>query len=511
MKENRREFLKKSGGCALGMVSLATQMHHLGSISAMAQKVIDSGEGGESYKALVLCYFAGGNDGNNMVVPNHSDATISNYAAYSAARNTQGLAIPQASLLPIAVPRLGGLTYGLHPNLGNVGPTNGTTIVNNGIHDLWAAGDLAVVCNVGTLVRPLTKAQYLSSQFQKPYQLFSHSDQVTQSHTSVSNTQAFTGWGGRLSDRMTAGSNPSGLIPMITSISGAQLFTAGQATLPLAIANAQTSLANVLNPTGFGTNPTGATLARLTAFNSLRQQDLSNNFIKEASHITDLAMQANSALQTSQEVTTLFPTTNIGQQFKQVARLIKKRTDLNVNRQVFYVQIGGFDTHTNELNETSGQNARLREFSQAVRAFYDEMIVQGVSDSVTTFTLSDFGRTLNPAGSGASVGTDHAWGNHMFVIGGAVSGGDFYGSLRPDGTGNYFPTLVMGPSGADDTDNNASGRGRWIPTTSVEMYAVRLARWFGIAPGDEALVFPGLANPLITQHDAANSALGFLA
>lgn len=516
MKENRRDFLKKSGGCAIGMVSLATQMHHLGSLSALAQSVIDSGDGGDSYKALVLCYFAGGNDGNNVVIPNHNDATISNYAAYSAARSTQGLAFSQAELAAtsITVPRLGNLAYALHPRFKRdpvLEPINGTTIVNEGVFDLWGAGDMAVVCNVGTLVRPLTKAQYLSSSFQKPYQLFSHSDQVGQSQTSISSTQAFTGWGGRLSDRMTAGSNPSGLVPMITSIAGAQLFTAGQTTLPLAIANAQTSLANVLNPAGFGTNPTGSTLARLTAFNALRQQDLSNNFIKEASHVTDLAMQANSVLQTSQEVTTLFPTTNIGQQFKQVARLIKKRLDLNVNRQVFYVQIGGFDTHTNELNEQNGQNARLREFSQAMRAFYDEMVAQGVNNDVTTFTLSDFNRTLNPAGSGASVGTDHAWGNHMFVMGGAVSGGDFYGSKRPDGTGNYYPTLVMGPSGADDTDNTASGRGRWIPTTSVEMYAVRLARWFGLSPADETLVFPNLANSLITQHDAANSALNFIA
>lgn len=504
MKDTRRDFLKKSGGCALGMVSLATQMHHLGSISALAQKVIDSGDGGESYKALVLLFWAGGNDGNNMVVPNHADGTISNYAAYSAARSAQGLALTQGELLPIAVPRLGSLAYGLHPSLGPAA----TGAINNGIHELYAAGDLAVVCNVGTLVRPLTKAQYLSSSFQKPYQLFSHSDQVAQSHTSVSNTQAFTGWGGRLSDKMTAGSNPSGLIPMVTSISGAQLFTAGQTTLPLAIANAGTSLANVLNPAGFGTNPTGSTLARLNAFNALRQQDLSNNFIKEASHITDLAMQANSALQTSQEVTVTFPTTNIGQQLKQVARLIKKRLDLNVNRQVFYVQIGGFDTHTNEL---AGQINLFSQFSQAMRAFYEEMVVQGVNNDVTTFTLSDFGRTLNPAGSGATVGSDHAWGNHMFVMGGAVAGGDFYGSKRPDGTGNYYPTLVMGPTGLDDTDNSATAsRGRWIPTTSVEMYAVRLARWFGLSPADEALVFPGLANPLITQHDAANSALNFI-
>ncbi len=496
MTESRRDFLKKSGGCALGMVSLATQMHHLGTMSAMAQKVIDSQpEGGANYKALVLLYWAGGNDGNNLVIPNHNDATISNYTAYFNARQPQGLAVAQASLLPINVPRMAALsptaaTYGLHPNLGPL-TQNGTTIVNDGIHDLWGTGKFAIVTNVGNLVRPLTKAQYLSSSFQKPYQLFSHSDQVTQSQTSNAKTQAFTGWGGRVSDRLTLGSNPSGLIPMVTSIAGAQLFTAGQTTLPMAISDSNTSLANVLNPQGF-TNTGGP--ARLTAFNALRAQDLDSNYIAAASHVTDLAMQANAALQVTQEVTVVFPNTSIGRQLKQVARLIKERNDLNINRQIFYVQIGGFDTHTNQV---VNQANLATQFSQAMRAFYEETVVQGVQNEVTLFSLSDFGRTLNPAGSGGTVGSDHAWGNHMFVMGGAVAGGDFYGSLRPDGTGNYYPTLVMGPSGLDDTDNSgtpANNRGRWIPTTSVDQYAVELARWFGLAPADEASVFPNLAN-----------------
>jgi uncharacterized protein (DUF1501 family) len=512
MKENRRDFLKKTGSCALGMASLATQMGHLGTMNALAQKVLDSApEGGDSYKALVLLFWSGGNDGNNMIIPNHNDATISNYTTYSNLRTLQGLAIPQASLLPINVPRMAAIsptaaTYGLHPSLGPI--TGGN---NNGIHELWGLGKLAVVPNVGTLVRPLTKAQYLNSAFQKPYQLFSHSDQVTQAQTGMSNTQGFTGWGGRTADRMNGGSNPTALIPMITSISGAQLYTAGQTTLPLAIANANTSLANVLNPVGFGN--TGGP-ERLTAFNALRQQDLSSNYIAAASHVTDLAMQANAALQVSQEVTVTFPTSNIGQQLKQVARLVKKRLDLNVNRQIFYVQIGGFDTHTNQIG---GQNTLFGQFSQAMRAFYDEMVVQGVSNDVTTFTLSDFGRTMNPAGTGATVGSDHAWGNHMFVMGGGVAGGDFYGSKRFDGTGNYYPTLLMGnAAGAlDDSDNNAAGRGRWIPTTSVEMYALRLARWFGLQPADEPIVFPNYwANNQggidHRAHDAANSVLNFM-
>lgn len=473
MKETRRDFLKKSGGCALGMVSLATQMQHLGTLSAMAQKVIDSpGEGGGSYKALVLLYWAGGNDGNNMVIPNHNDATISNYTAYFNARNTQGLALTQASLLPITVPRLGNLTYGLHPNLGDQTANGG----NRGIYELWGMPDspLAIVTNVGNLVHPLSKAQYVNGSIQKPYQLFSHSDQVTQSQTSNAKTQTYTGWGGRIADRMTDGSNPTGLVPMITSIAGSQLFTAGQTKLPMAIAQANAdaippalptnNLTSVLTPAGFGTPPAGANLARLTAFNTIRSQDLaaSSNFIKSADGVTEAAMQANSALQSSQDVASPFPNTSISLQLKQVARLIKSRNTLNINRQVFYVQIGGFDTHTNQI---PNQGTLFTQFSQGIRAFWDEMRVQGMQNDVTLFTLSDFGRTLNLAGSGGAVGSDHAWGNHMFVLGGGVVGGNFYGSLRPDGSGNYYPTLVMGPSGADDTDNSgtpANNRGRWI-------------------------------------------------
>jgi len=503
-KESRREFLKKTGGCALGMLTLATQMQYLGTMSAIAQNAIDGGEGGEDYKALVLLFWSGGNDGNNMVIPNHSytnDPYISPYSAYSAVRNASTLALPQNSLLPISVPRLrddqnNPLTYGLHPSLG----PGATGAINPGIHELYGLGKLAVVTNVGTLVRTLTKSQYQSSSFKKPYQLFSHSDQVTQSQTSISNTQAFTGWGGRISDQMTQPFNPNRLIPTITSISGAQLFTAGQTTLPLAIANANTSLAGVLNPAGF--SGSAASVARLNAFNALRSQDLASNYIAETSHVTDLAMQANSALQSFEEVTVTFPTSSIGQQLKQVARLIKKRLDLNVNRQIFYVQIGGFDHHENEL---SGQVNLFSQFSQAMRAFYDEMVAQNISNNVTTFSLSDFGRTLTPSGTGAGVGTDHAWGNHMFVMGGSVLGGDFYGSKRPDDTGTYFPTLTLG--GLDDTDSGSTPRGRWIPTTSVDQYAAVLAKWFGLPQDTPTLdaVFPNHA-----AFPGTYSQLGFL-
>lgn len=482
MNESRREFLKKTGGCALGMVSLATQMQHLGLMSALAQKVDDAEpQGGANYKALVLVFFAGGNDGNNLVIPNHSDSTISNYSVYAAGRGAD-LAIPQASLLPITVPRMGGLTYGLHPSFGT-GATNG------GIHPLWEQGKMAIVTNVGTLVRPTTKAQYTQSSHPKPYQLYSHSDQTAQYQTSISNTQAFTGWGGRVSDRMTAGSNPTSLIPMITSIAGSQLFTAGQSTLPMAINDSNTLLANVLNPQGFTSTANGGP-ARLAAFNALRSIDLQSNYVAAASHVTDLAMQANAALQSPGDTTVTFPNTGIGRQLRQVARLIKKRNELNVNRQIFYCQIGGFDTH-------SGQPAQhvnlFGQFSQAVRAFYDELgtVSQNVQNDVTLFTLSDFGRTFQPSGTGTGVGTDHAWGNNMIVVGGSVMGGNFYG-MNTAVNGTPFPHLQMG--GPDDTDGGSSPRGRWIPTTSVEQYAATMARWFGLPEAEIPNVFPNIGN-----------------
>jgi len=167
--------------------------------------------------------------------------------------------------------------------------------------------------------------------------------------------------------------------------------------------------------------------------------------------------------------------------------MIKSKDSLNVNRQVFYVQTGSFDHHTGQV---IGQGSLFTEVSQAMRAFWDEL--GPLQDRVTSFTLSDFCRTLQSAGTGAALGSDHAWGGHMLVMGGAVNGGNFYGSHRTDGTGDLYPTLGFGPLSNDDVDSGSNPRGRWLPTTSVDQYAVRLARWFGLSPADEAAVFPNL-------------------
>ena len=501
------------------MAALATQARHFGLMSALAQSTEDSrGEGTDvpsDYRALVCIFLAGGNDGNNMIVPKHNGSGgISGYSAYTAARGTQGLALAQNQLLSMAVPRIGGMEYGLHYNFGtmvgrtdipdnstvlggNGGGTNG--IRNSGIHELYAQGKLAVVTNVGSLVYPMTRAQYQANSVQKPYQLFSHSDQVAQYQTARSDRRSYVGWGGLISDLRTQPDNPGGLVPMITSIAGSQLFTNGQQTSPLAIASGNVGLNNVLVLQGYGTDATST--ARRTALNELRAVDLDSQVVAAASNITEQAVRASQALSTFQEVTVPFPNTGLGNQLKQVARLIKKRSELSVNRQIFYVQIGGFDTHNNQVTTVStGQNGLFVQIGQAMRAFYDEMVAQGMVDNVTSFMMSDFGRTFNPAGVGSGiVGSDHAWGNHLLVMGGAVRGGDFYGMNTSNGT--PFPTLQQG--GPDDTDGGSAPRGRWIPTTSVDQYAATLARWYGLPESQMTTVFPNIGH--FTSSD-----LGFM-
>lgn len=470
----RREFIKKTG-CALSLGAVATQFRHLGLMDALAQT---GGGMPGPYRALVCIFLKGGNDGNNTLIPAHEDKSVSNYADYSAARQPQGLAIRQSSLLRLEVPRLGKLVYGLHPALGAVDGG-----LNAGIHELWGQGKLAIATNVGCLAAPLTREEYLNRTAPIPDQLFSHSNQIAQTQAGRADQTVFSGWGGRTADRMTHSSNPAGLVPMVTSIKDVQLFSSGASTLPMTIKDSSRGLDQVLALHGF----TGTTeaQARLRALNEIRSQELDQEYIAAASHIADQAVQASQALSGYEEVSVDFPNTEIGRQLKQVARLVKKRTELNVTRQIFFCQVDGFDSHNNQLG---AQENLLGDFSQAARAFYDELVVQGISGDVTTFTMSDFGRTLNPAGSGGSVGSDHGWANHLFVFGDSVIGGDFYGLDTTNGT--PFPTLAL--SGPDDSDSGAGARGRWIPTTAVEQYAATLARWYGLAEEDMTTVFPNL-------------------
>jgi len=483
MNESRRRFLRDAG-CGLTAAAMVSSLDRLGLVNAMVQQnfVVAS-----DYKALVCIFLSGGTDCNNMVVPytHYSDV-----GGYFDVRNPSGLAIPQSALLQISPPNQAGNVFGLHPNLSpEVAGPSGTA---SGLMGPWAQNKLAILCNVGSLLQPTTKAQYQSNvngAF-RPYQLFSHSDQVAQQMTSISNRVGQTGWGGRVSD-LTGGLNGPVAIPMNVSVAGTNLFETGVTSRQLAIGTGTLASVLALSWSGPGSaNP-------FTTGSSFRQNlgfDTDSSLIKVASDTTNSALAADAILNQPDPPLTSFPANNvagfntsIANQLRQVAKLIKIKDNLGMKRQIFFCSLGGFDTHTNETsanptvpNGAGNQGNLLTQLSQAMRAFYDEMVAQGNSNSVTQFTLSDFGRTFQPSGSGAgSVGSDHAWGSHAFILGGAVQGGTFYGA---------YPTLAL-----NSPDDDGGNRGRWIPTTSIDQYAATLAAWYGLAPSDIPTVFPNLS------------------
>jgi uncharacterized protein (DUF1501 family) len=461
MSKSRREFLRTTA-CALGGMALASSIDTFGVVQALTPQAATG------YKALVCVFLNGGNDGNNMLVSldQYNGPAGSLVEGYSNVRAASGLAIAQASLLPVS-PVSGG-SYGFHPNMPEV-------------RDLFNQGKLAVLCNNGPLVEPLTRTTYQNGAGKKPLQLFSHSDQVGLFQTAIANSISQTGWGGRLADR-TIGLNGAATFPNNVSIAGVNLLLTGVDTRQLAVADSNTTLANVLilnNAPGASASDTSS---RLTSFNELRALDNEFKLIKAASDTRSSSMQTDAALSSvNPTLATVFPNTSLGRQLKQVALLIKACTDpaagINMKRQIFFTQIGGFDTHSAEIG---GQGNLLTQVSQAIGAFYAATVELGMQDNVTTFTMSDFGRTFQPAGTGINqVGTDHAWGNHQLIVGGSVLGHTLYGN---------YPMLRLG--GPDDTDGGTNPRGRWIPTTSVEQYAATLALWYGLSSADLPAVFP---------------------
>jgi uncharacterized protein (DUF1501 family) len=481
MARTRRDFLRDTA-CALGGVALASTVESLGLVSAYAQSAAAT-----DYRALVCVFLNGGNDCNNTVVDlnQFNGPTGSTTTGYSNVRSASGLGLAQSSFIQISP--AGGGSYGLHPNLS---PEVGTPGATKGLLDVWNAGKLAVVANVGPLVEPLTRTTYQNGAGKKPVQLFSHSDQVGLWQSSVATGASQTGWGGRVADKTGALNGPA-TFPQVVTIAGISLFVTGLSARPLAIADSNTTLANVLLLSDAPGFTSAQNTARRFAFDQIRGFDSGVVLVKAAADVRSSALQTRSTLASvNPTISTVFPNTTLGRQLLQVARVIKASTDptagINMKRQIFFVALGGFDTHSGQIN---GQGNLLTQLGQAMRAFYDATVELGVSTGVTTFTLSDFGRTFSPSGSGAAVGSDHGWGNHHLVMGGSVIGGNLYGR---------YPTLALG--GPDDTDT----RGRWIPTTSVEQYAATLASWYGLTSSDFPAVFPLLGN-------FSPSTLGFLA
>ena len=398
----------------------------------------------------------GGNDSNNMLVP-----TDSRYTQYLQTRSV--LALPQSQLLPL---QIGGQSiYGMHPNIPEM-----QGYFNN-------QKSLAILANVGTLVQPTTQATYRAFK-NLPENLFSHSDQQDQWQSAQLAGTPQSGWAGKVADNVQT-FNASALFPPILSISGSPVFCTGITTRPFSMDPGQ--------PPGLnGFDSSAGSQARFAATQQLLSFDSGLSMVQAANAVTGHAVQfaqvLSDALKNISPLQTKFPGSDLGQQLQQVAQVIAAQSALGVKRQIFFCSVGGFDTHADQLPQ---QVQLLSTVSQGMSAFYQATQELGVANSVTTFTLSEFSRTMEPGSNG---GSDHAWGSHQFILGGAVKGNAIYGT---------FPTLALG--GPDDADQN----GRWIPTTALDQYAATLATWFGVSPANLSSIFPNLVN-----FSASN--LGFL-
>lgn len=482
---SRRKFL---GACcasvgATGMLSALAQLRLIGAVadtssSATVTPTPSVAAAPQSdYKALVCLFLAGGNDANNLVVPT-DPAT---YNAYATGRGA--LALPQAAVLPVAPRTSDGRSWGFHPALG----TNPDGTVGGGLKGLFDQGKLAVLANVGTLVQPLTKELYTSRADLRPLQLFSHNDQQVEWQSSLADKPFTTGWGGRLAD-LTNAFNTNNRISMSITLNGQNSFQVGRSVAQYAVGtNGAVAL------TGSTGSATSVASFRTAALNDALAAQNANLFETAFAGLTSGAISDSALLSSVVTGTSPFAAaftglnTNIAQQLHMIARLVNAQQTLGLKRQIFFARIGGWDLHDSQVtagNTAAGAHANLlRDVSRAMTAFYQALQSVGAENSVTTFTASDFGRTYNTNGDGS----DHGWGSHHFIMGGAVNGGDIYGRM-PDFTIN----------GPDDT-----GRGRWIPSTSVDEYSATLARWFGVSATDLPIVLPNIGR-------FAKSDLGFM-
>lgn len=453
---NRREFLAKSSAAA----ATAAFAHYPG---AAFSQMIATGAPFADYKALVCVFLFGGNDSYNMVVPRSNPE----YNVYAASR--QNMAIAQQDLLPIN-PLSGETTqFGLHPSM-------------PGIQGLFETGSAALINNAGPLIEPTTKNDYHARSVLLPPQLFSHNDQQDQWNSLKGATVSRTGWAGRIADLIRTNVVGQQLATNV-SLFGSSLYQSANETVAYVMGNN-----GPLAFQGFGDpndpNADPILVEQRLAFERIIGANYSTIYERGFAEVQQRAVATadlvNNALDSVPALNTVFPLSQLGDELNTVARLIGARDDLSMERQIFFVAAGGFDSHDDQLLNQPGL---LENVSLAMTAFYDAMVELGTSDRVTAFTQSDFSRTLTSNGDG----TDHGWGGVQLVIGDAVAGQRMYGT---------YPDLAL--DGPDDV-----GGGRLIPTTSSDQYAATIAKWFGIPDVDLDLVAPNLAN--FTTRD-----LGFM-
>ncbi len=461
---SRRRFLKLSGGCAgLLSTSLLSSILNL----KMTNSALAAAGDTSGYKALVCVFLLGGNDSWNMLVPYESVE----YRDYAGIR--RDLALGRSALLPVT-DRQTGRRFGIHPGMRE-------------IRDLYNLGNspLAFVTNVGSLIEPTDKQKFQSRR-NLPVSLFSHSDEQRHWQTSIpQSTGQQTGWAGRMADILTDTVNEDASLSMNISLNSLNVFQTGRRVLPYVV-----GVDGAVHPAFY--NGSGVGNGILTKITDRLLEGSYSNLFEGAyaqAHLDaiDLSQEYASATQ-GIRLRTTFPGTDLGTQLREVARAIAARGALGHRRQIFFVSWGGWDHHSEVLR---AQAAMLPQLSQAMNAFYRATVELGVDRDVLTFTASDFGRTLSSNGNGS----DHAWGGNQIVMGGSVIGGQLYG--------RYPETLRAG----SDLD---VGRGRLIPTTSVDEYNAEMALWFGVRNDrDLEEILPNIRNFGFPQG-VATGPLGFM-
>ena len=455
----RRAFLRRSGQLALTGVALPTAINLAAMGEAAAFNATD-------YKALVCIFMNGGNDYANTVV-NYDPTT---HGLYSGIRTNIALsrdALAATALNP-TTPLSGGVQYALHPAM-------------TGLAGLFNAGQAAVQLNVGPLVMPITRQQYNARSVPTPPKLFSHNDQQSVWQSSAAEGSP-SGWGGRIGDLVLSNNANSTSLFTCISVTGNAVFLSGNSALSYQVGTGGPVRIRALNDS----RVYDSEMVR-AAITALAVQERTHRLEKEYNLVTGRAngafTQVSGALArvpASDPRLAAFPASgnNLSDQLRIVARLIAARGDLGTKRQVFFVSMGGFDLHDNLI---TGQTTLMDRLSKAMTAFYQATFELGVADKVTAFTASDFGRTLTSNGDGS----DHGWGSHHLVVGGAVRGKAFYGKAPPVSVGN---------SNTDAFDQWHVGQGRLLPSTSVDQYAGTLATWFGVQGTEMNNILPNLNN-----------------
>ena len=459
-KYSRRDFLGAAPCLALGTTTLFSSLINLKAMnSLMGSTAMVGGE----YKALVCILLSGGNDSYNMIIPRSNNE----YNEYAAVRSN--LAIPQNDLLPITPNTTDGREFGLHPSM-------------TGLQNLFQQGNAAFVNNVGTLVERVTKSDIENNTANLPLGLRSHIDQAAHWQTAFPQERVSTGWGGKMADILKS-MNTNDDVSMNISLGGNNIFQRGEEVSEFAINNE-----GGVSVYGYGGQDpfTSLMTADISSMNNKLYEDVFKDSYKGVlKRSIDSNEFFNEAIENVGDLNTQFSGTNISRDLRMVAQSIAARNTLGAKRQIFFVQLGGFDTH----DDLGNQHANLlNNLDNALSEFYAATEELGVSDCVTTYTISDFARTLTSNGNG----TDHAWGGNTIVMGGAVKGKEMYGE---------YPIIAA-------NTNLELGGGVLLPTTSTDQYFAEIALWFGISPNDLSLILPNIDN--FYNINTEEGRLGFL-